>query len=373
MNQKCRAPFKLNSQATETFHNAFIAEIVSEVDSCGDVSVKVFFLNPMENRMKPCDFYFSGNCEYEENICKYSHGEVFEFSKLKPYKNPNFTRLKFKCHILAKTASDNLWKLGTVLEASHDQKTCRVKLQGTTFETTAGFENLLPPDSESENSDLSSDSESENDIESHSSLNAFQVSDSFGEWQNFTKGIGTKIMEKLGFVKGKGLGKNNDGRTEPVSARIYIQGKSLDYNMEQNEKQAQKTVEEKIKKESLLYIRHQKNSEAYNARNENVFSLINSIAQASTSSQKPKKDNVKVQSKTQLNIANFKIEEELKKRQKELEKMNQTLKRHGSCSAASEAIKKQLSVKQKEINDLQLKQNEIILEQKLRKDKLTIF
>lgn len=323
----------------------------------------------MENRMKPCDFYFSGSCD--ENDCKFSHGEIFEFSKLKPYKDPNFTRLKFKCHILVKTDSDNLWKLGNVLEASHDSKTCRVKLQGNSFE--AGFENLLPPDDSESGSDLSSDSESENEIETYSSSNVFLVDDSFGEWEKFTKGFGTKIMEKLGYVKGSGLGKNNDGRCDPVPARLYIQGKSLDYNMEQNEKQAQKTVEEKIKKESL---RHQKSSEAYYGRNENnVFSFINSIAQPSTSSQKPKKEDIKVQSNPQLNISNFKIAEELKKHQKELEKIKETLKRQSNCSSSSETLKKQLNIRQREINDLQHKQNAIVLEQKLRKDKtkLTIF
>ena len=41
----------------------------------------------------------------------------------------------------------------------------------------------------------------------------------------------SRLMSKMGWTGG-GLGKDGEGRVEPVSARLYPQGKSLDWCME---------------------------------------------------------------------------------------------------------------------------------------------
>jgi len=48
-----------------------------------------------------------------------------------------------------------------------------------------------------------------------------------GSWEQYTKGFGSKIMSKMGYIHGSGLGVNRDGRVEPVPAVIYPTGKSL--------------------------------------------------------------------------------------------------------------------------------------------------
>jgi len=44
------------------------------------------------------------------------------------------------------------------------------------------------------------------------------VSSQFGAWTRHTKGVGQKLMQKMGYVHGKGLGKKGEGIVEPVQA-----------------------------------------------------------------------------------------------------------------------------------------------------------
>lgn len=43
----------------------------------------------------------------------------------------------------------------------------------------------------------------------------------------FLKGVGSKLMQKMGYILGTGLGKNSEGLVDPVSAVVLPSGKSL--------------------------------------------------------------------------------------------------------------------------------------------------
>lgn len=53
-----------------------------------------------------------------------------------------------------------------------------------------------------------------------------------GEWEAHTRGLGSRLMGRMGWVPGVGLGKNGEGRVEPVPAMVYPQGRSLDWCMD---------------------------------------------------------------------------------------------------------------------------------------------
>ncbi|KAK2706969.1 hypothetical protein QYM36_014859, partial [Artemia franciscana] len=85
-----------------------------------------------------------------------------------------------------------------------------------------------------------------NNIDRVDLLSASVAASALGKWEKHTKGIGSKIMAKLGYVMGSGLGKHGEGRTEPVEAIVLPRGKSLDHCME---------IKEKAKGKRLLRVK----------------------------------------------------------------------------------------------------------------------
>lgn len=167
--------------------------------------LKVLFLNPVVDKMKPCEHFLNLSCKFEDN-CKFSHGELVKFSMIKSYQNPNYSLLKKRCHILIRTES-SLWRPGTILEISENLRTCQVKLQNSGKMFDCPFSDILPPiDSDLDSSDLSSDEDYDED--SCTTKNVFQIDDNFGEWEKFTTGFGSRMLQKLGYVEGQGLGKS---------------------------------------------------------------------------------------------------------------------------------------------------------------------
>ncbi|XP_065053922.1 tuftelin-interacting protein 11-like [Rhopilema esculentum] len=85
-----------------------------------------------------------------------------------------------------------------------------------------------------------------------------QVSSKFGAWTKHTKGFGQKLMEKMGYVHGKGLGKKGEGIIEPVQAfkrsgrgAIGAYGSerpgATDLPSPDSEEEVEKTIKQEIK------------------------------------------------------------------------------------------------------------------------------
>lgn len=96
---------------------------------------------------------------------------------------------------------------------------------------------ILTDDTDLEMSDTSDDTDDDdsvcnspsysNDELIHKSLLTLQSTESLGNWEKYTRGIGSKLMMQMGYVIGTGLGKRSDGRIEPVEATVLPPGKSL--------------------------------------------------------------------------------------------------------------------------------------------------
>lgn len=147
--------------------------------------------------------------------------------------------------------------------------------------------------------------------------------------------------------------------------------------MELNEKKQRETMEQKVKRDSM---KQQKISERNYSQNENeVFSFLNNticnIKPSSSTAVPQKTENVKSQTKAQLNLNNFRIEEDIKKVETALRKLQESSKRQSIDATVLKNIQRQIDEKQRSLESLQKSLSDVNNEQKSRKEKskLTIF
>lgn len=174
------------------------------------MSLKVLFLNPIVDKQKPCEQYLNAKCS-DDDECEFSHGQSVLLSQLQPYQDPNYSLLKKRTHVLIRTES-SLWKPGTLLEVSQSLRNCQVKLNNSGKVFECPFVDILPPiETGSDCSDLSdlSSNEDYNEGDLYTVRNVFSLENNFGEWEKHTTGFGSKMLSKLGYVSGEGLGKSN--------------------------------------------------------------------------------------------------------------------------------------------------------------------
>lgn len=147
--EKCSAPHT-HSWGAVAYHNAIICGLEDEAylddDGNVDVKVRVLFTNPTHREMLPCNYYFEGNCRFDDDNCHYSHGETIPAGELREYAVPDFTKLSRNCVVLAKL-NDRIWHRGRVLCSNFVEKLCRVRLdnrENKEREKDFNFEDLLP-------------------------------------------------------------------------------------------------------------------------------------------------------------------------------------------------------------------------------------
>nr|CAB3267944.1 zinc finger CCCH-type with G patch domain-containing protein-like [Phallusia mammillata] len=238
---KCQAPFTTDWSGT-SYHNAMIMNVIETLDN-DDIQVKVLFLNPTSELMRLCPYLLDGKCRFTEESCKYSHGHTASLYDLHLFKEPDFKNFVLDSSCLAKHP-DGLWHLASVVECLDDHQ-YTVKFLHKMLTTTLSITDIVPID---DHCDSSSDSDDDDNVIllDGVSMTAARKTidlDKVGSWEQHTRGIGSKIMMKFGYKLGQGLGKEGEGRVEPVPVVVLPQGKSLDHCMNIKEKKQQKQEE----------------------------------------------------------------------------------------------------------------------------------
>ncbi|KAF8788299.1 Zinc finger CCCH-type with G patch like protein [Argiope bruennichi] len=290
---KCRAPFA-QEWGERGFHNAIIFSTDLEdqtVHNLQDVMVKVMFCNPLCDQMKPCPFFLDGHCKFSDNKCRYSHGYGVKFSDLEEYILPDYSNVQRDSKCLAKYR-DGLWYTAIVENCLEDQRYFVKYVNSGSTETLEAHE-ILPlgdltlSDDDDDGGDDSSNDNSYEDTtfaeeildpsKSSNEINyqAVPAASTIGSWEQHTKGIGSKLMAKMGYVWGQGLGKDSNGRIDPVEAIVLPKGKSLDKCAEMREMANLQSVEERFSSEQKKEEQRNKLAESRINSDGSVFDFLN--------------------------------------------------------------------------------------------------
>lgn len=401
--KKCRAPFNTEWSMYGT-HNAIITDVL-DFNPPDPAQILVMFSNPTHRAMVPCQYFLNGKCKFSDEKCNFSHGHIIKLDEIKPYEEPDYSSLQINGKCLARF-TDKLWYRAKVESIEADGRFV-VSFEIKNDVLVVSHEEIMPFSEQSKEtpSEVStSDSESDDDEGNASAIIKYiapKTTQAMGEWEAHTKGFGSRIMAKMGYIVGQGLGKNGEGKAEPVPIEVLPSGKSLDTIMMLKEQAANKDLfsafnNEKKKQKKI----EQRNKNAYNKpENTNVFDFINNrLSQrkdgsGSSSSGKKKhhqsghdstnkdtkhislKDLSKKSDRT-LNVQHMKTEGELRRVEKEILRLKDSILRNED---KNKSIVKQLELKIAGLENykkqLQVSETAIGQQKKQRSDhkKLTIF
>ncbi|XP_007952851.1 zinc finger CCCH-type with G patch domain-containing protein [Orycteropus afer afer] len=223
---KVSAPYR-SPWGTLEYHNAMV--VGAEQAQDGPAAVRVLYLYPTHKALKPCPFFLEGKCRFKEN-CRFSHGQVVSVDELRPFRDPDLSSLQAGSACLAKHR-DGLWHPARVTDVDGGFYT--VKFDSLLLkEVVVEGDSVLPPlrmePTESSDSDGGADDSSyARVVDNEAGADGISRA-AFAGWEVHTRGIGSRLLAKMGYEPGKGLGRNSQGRVEPIHAVVLPRGKSLD-------------------------------------------------------------------------------------------------------------------------------------------------
>ncbi|KRY60151.1 Protein dif-1 [Trichinella britovi] len=341
---RCRVPC-YNKHSSVSYHNAIIFDI-EDMTSSTPEDILVLYINPVERSMQPCKHFLDNKCTFNEN-CRYSHGETVKFGDIIEYEEPDFENLSVGSRCLVKCGSEDLWKLASVTSISLEEEQIAARLANTGVVLAVNFEHVFPLNEQSslkievnqaEESlpkALLSSSSSAGSTDPVCSTSAASGS-LIGDWEVHTRGIGTKLMEKMGYIRGQGLGKDNLGKTEPIAVHVFPKGKSLDHCLQiQRNKESKDLPVEKLR----VHLDDKKYEAKLAKRTEAVekfFDMINGHLQTPDANQRKRTAEkgatvVDISSKKSchdLQITLLKVGEEVKQMKKRVNSLKQALRRN---------------------------------------------
>lgn len=214
-----------------------------------------------------------------------------------------------------------------------------------------------------ENDDLSDETLSEiSDTETETVT--VKPSNEMSGWEKYTKGIVSKLLIKMGYMFGKCLGKEGEGRVEPVEVTVLPEGVSLDRAFE-------------IKKKKKLKKSKQKVEEPKQEIDLNVFEFINSKLTNEQKTELKKTNSKKEISQTDtknLNIKMLDTHNKIKDEEKRNLKLKESLARNkNSDKNTLDQIRIKLAESDKVLNELRRSESDLLNEKNNRKRKSDIF
>ncbi|KAG7520230.1 hypothetical protein JOB18_025659 [Solea senegalensis] len=351
---KVRAPYR-TTWGTLEYHNAMV--VGTEPPEGEEAQVRVLYLYPTQKSMKPCPFYLEDKCRFLDN-CRFSHGEVVYVSELREFMECNLSSLEEGSSCLTRH-EDGIWYPAKVKDI--DSGFYTVKFDSLLMkDAVVEADCVIPPLREDD--PLSSDSDLDDTgdeaayakvMDSEESTVSIDTAN-FGGWEAHTRGIGSKLMLKMGYEYGKGLGKMQEGRVEPVMAVVLPKGKSLDECAELTQRRTQS----KATKDGTLTGRPKKRRKPRAATGERrtVFDFLNHKlggkgthpteggAAAPSSATGVEAYRGGESTKRNLNVKLFQAAQRVSQTEREIQRLTESLSRHtGGATSLVKKLEEKLS------------------------------
>ncbi|KFO77526.1 Zinc finger CCCH-type with G patch domain-containing protein, partial [Cuculus canorus] len=202
-------------------------------------------------------------------------------------------------------------------------------------------------------------------------------SSSFGGWEAHTRGIGSKLLVQMGYEFGKGLGKNSDGRVEPVQAVVLPRGKSLDQCAEVLQKKKQGKLDPGKPRKCRAKGNNSGQSPAGGRKpRHNVFDFLNEKLRGKSTGEKaggmvlPERNSKEIyhaskSTKKALSVRLFQTMEKIEQTQRDIRGIQQALERNiGRHSIATAQLEEKLANAHKQLGQLQAQEASLQREQK---------
>uniref|UniRef100_A0A8V5H026 Zinc finger CCCH-type with G patch domain-containing protein n=1 Tax=Melopsittacus undulatus TaxID=13146 RepID=A0A8V5H026_MELUD len=364
---KVKAPY-YSSWGTLEYHNAMI--VGTEELEDGSAGVRVLYLYPTHKSLKPCPFFLDDKCRFKEN-CRFSHGQVVSVEELQPFQEPNLSTLQVGSSCLAKH-SDGIWYAAKITDIDSGYYT--VKFDSLLLkEAVVEGDSVIPPLRSEEAAESDEDSVDDSGYAKGASKTNGEwspaCSSSFGGWEAHTRGIGSKLLVQMGYEFGKGLGKNAQGRVEPVQAVVLPRGKSLDQCAEVLQRRKQGKLDPGKARKCQAKGSSRKPSH-------NVFDFLNEKLRGKGSGEKaagmavPRRTSKEIyhaskSTRKELSVRLLQTVEKIEQTQRDIIGIQQALERNiGRHSVATAQLKEKLANAHRQLGQLQAQEASLQQEQK---------
>ncbi|NWR79965.1 ZGPAT protein, partial [Centropus unirufus] len=369
---KVKAPY-YSSWGTLEYHNAMI--VGTEELEDGSAGVRVLYLYPTHKSLKPCPFFLDDKCRFKEN-CRFSHGQVVSVEELQPFQEPNLSALEVGSACLAKH-SDGIWYTARITDIDSGYYTVRFDSL-LLKEAVVEADSVIPPlrDDVESDEDSADDSGYAKGVPENGEWTP-ACSSSFGGWEAHTRGIGSKLLVRMGYEFGKGLGKNCDGRVEPVQAVVLPRGKSLDQCAEVLQKRQQGKLEPGKSRKCRAKGTGSGQSPAGSRKPRcNVFDFLNEKLRGKSSGENaggmalPERNSKEIyhaskSTRKALSVRLFQTMEKIEQTQRDIRGIQQALERNiGRHSVATAQLEEKLANAHKQLGQLQAQEATLQREQK---------
>ncbi|TVU27930.1 hypothetical protein EJB05_19432 [Eragrostis curvula] len=348
----------------------------------GPSDARISFLTPTSENMLMCKFFLQQRCRFGSN-CRMSHGVVVPTSALKQFIPTKWQQSLVGSTIFAASGHDSgLWRRAELESWDDDLKLGQVVFQddGTSARlpsdslSISEYADMSDEDDEGTSSEEESEFSDDGDKEDDSAHRGLGLSEStnfsgiqtdtviFAKWEHHTRGVASKMMAKMGYREGMGLGLSGQGMLDPIPVKVLPPKQSLDHAFATNEanegtgsgKKRSRGGKRKRDKKFAEQARAAKAEEAERS----VFSFINSHL---VSQDVPEGSAPKVR-KGQSDVANghakkedrrslVAYDEEIKELRIRVEKLEEMKNRNRKDKAVYEAASRKLQETRKALAD----------------------